>query len=261
MCFDNDADWRAEHWDETDGPAGTEAKCFECRAVITAGEWRKNIYLRQYEECQTCEDEWSDSYQKGVVCDHHDYGEEFECDRCLSCDKLLRVIKVLEEEEGCPPHAQQPMLGELADAILEDRRYLPYAVAMFPELARTPWGERSNFKLAYLYTLGDTNMETIDLTAIESAACCHDCRAVPHVPYKTGRARAMRQHHGLSQSQAAYADALSDMPIDEIASTRPKRIADLNASRARSTALWAAESAEEDRLLGSDYTSFCDNND
>lgn len=140
MCFYNDNyDWYASICDVADGPSDKPSKCYECGESIQSGEFRRHIFQQQHEECRRCE--WEELGDDEEPCEHHDYGETFDCDLCESCVKVLRAIEAVEADEGCPPHARQPGYGELLDAIWEGdgKRYRDRAVSMFPELASCQW--------------------------------------------------------------------------------------------------------------------------
>lgn len=141
MCFSNDDyDWTAEISETTNGPADTATHCIECGAAIAAGEYRRNLRQQEYEQCQRCQDEWSDSYDEtadAATC-KHDYGETCDVDTCAACCNLLVAVRSVEQEAGCPEDSQVPRIGELLDSLMEmdDRdRYARRAVEMFPALA------------------------------------------------------------------------------------------------------------------------------
>lgn len=139
MCFYDDADWYASVCDVTEGPADKPCQCWECGAKIKPGDMRKHVYQQEHEECQRCEYEELDEDEE--PCETHEYGEIFECNLCDACCKILRAIYAVEEDEGCPEYARQPMFGELKEAIWndDDGRYAQRAVAMFPELSSVEW--------------------------------------------------------------------------------------------------------------------------
>lgn len=134
MCFNNDYDWYADISDVRDWPLGRPTSCHECCAPIGYGDWRRHIFQQEHEECQWCE--YEELAEADEPCETHDYGETFECDLCRDCCKILAAIEAVETDEECPPHARQPAIGELVEALSydEDSRYARRAVAMFPEL-------------------------------------------------------------------------------------------------------------------------------
>ena len=150
MCFVNDDyAWIAEEHTITDGPAAKAVACDECRGVIHAGEWRRLVFMQQYELCQVCEDGDSERYVVGdddedpPPCpdDEHDFGESCEFVQCERCVKLLAAIKAAELEEGCAEDESQPNYGALLEA-MTDRFdggdvYAEKARQMFPELAES----------------------------------------------------------------------------------------------------------------------------
>lgn len=138
MCFYNDDyDWMASVQKETEGAADRETRCDECREVIAAGQWRRHVYLQQYEECRVCEWEEADE-----PCEKHDYGETFDYDCCETCEKILKAIETLEAAEDCPVYSRRPsLLGLYEEAIVydDDGKYRTKALQMFPELSDHKW--------------------------------------------------------------------------------------------------------------------------
>jgi hypothetical protein len=143
MCFHNDYDWTASVAITTEGPAATKCRCGECGVNIEPGEWRKSVFLREHEECQVCQDEWSDQYDeeaKHETCTH-EYGEEDTYTICGDCCKVLKAIEAHEKAAGCPHHARQPMPYELWEEMNNHHdgpQYAREAIAMFPELENCP---------------------------------------------------------------------------------------------------------------------------
>ena len=150
MCFCNNYDWRANVNETTFAQSDKPSRCYECGRDILAGEWRQEVFQQEHEQCQICEDSFSDLFidldldddeewrQKlmAELAEHkHDYGETFSCTICRECCLLLESIYDREAKEGCPEHSRQPMFGELSDAVSYGG-YGEHAVAMFPELAR-----------------------------------------------------------------------------------------------------------------------------
>lgn len=137
MCFEHDYDWTAEVRGDVEVVLEKPSHCYECGRAIDAGETVRSINQQEYEECQC--DNCQDSFPT-YDCPNADYGETFECDICAECNKILKAIESLEEQEGCPPGARQPSFGRLwEEAFTQDKheahKYAKHAVAMFPELA------------------------------------------------------------------------------------------------------------------------------
>jgi len=132
MCFYNDYDWYADVNDITEGETDEKQECHECGLVIHPGEWRRQVYQQEHEECHVCE------FEDGPPCGdgNHDYGETYFYVCCRTCANILKAIEVSEAEAGCPPDARQPAYGELQETLWEDRegRYVRRAVEMFPGL-------------------------------------------------------------------------------------------------------------------------------
>lgn len=158
MCFYNDDyDWSAEVNDVTFVRTEKLNVCEECRRRIEPGEWRRRIEQREHEECQICEDSYSDDYISAdadsydtkqehaealaELAEHkHSYGETYSGATCRECCLLLAAIYDLEEKEGCPEYARQPLGGTLREELHEEAygresTYVKHAVEMFPELA------------------------------------------------------------------------------------------------------------------------------
>ncbi len=158
MCFyHDDYDWCAEHEEQHFVREDSPAKCHECDRVVLADQWRRKILQQQYECCQICEDRENfdfisaeaDDYDSNeeyaaaldeLGCHECDYGERFACTICRECNLLLAAIYDLEQIEGCPEHARQPLYGELLRELEEDEegKYVRHALRMFPELVRHP---------------------------------------------------------------------------------------------------------------------------
>jgi hypothetical protein len=159
MCFyDDDCDWTAEVCEQNFIRAAEPAKCYECYRPIAVGEWCRVLHQQEHESCLVCEDQWSDDYidsdraaydtdeehatALAELADHvHTYGETFDATLCRECCLVLEAIYDLEEKEGCPEDARQPLIGALQDELAEDsgkwgeKKYVKHAVGMFPELA------------------------------------------------------------------------------------------------------------------------------
>lgn len=152
MCFYNDDyDWVAEVYDEQYVRGEQPAKCFDCYREIKAGEWRREIFQLEHEECQICEDIESDLYEDPDEIDEaegmfgpgehpHYYGESWHGVICRECNLLRASIYDLEEKEGCPEYSRQPAFGELQETMADDcsrwgdKKYIRHALEMFPEL-------------------------------------------------------------------------------------------------------------------------------
>jgi hypothetical protein len=136
MCFYNDYDWTAEVNEWTCIRSPLESQCHDCCRVVRPREWIIYIHQQEHECCQICEDEWSDDYDESVEsagCEHR-YGETFDGCICRECGLILAAIYELEEKEGCPEGARQPVAGELGDAVHWEPKYQRYALERFPEL-------------------------------------------------------------------------------------------------------------------------------
>ena len=149
MCFTADYDWRAEVQEVTSGPFDVAVKCDECGKPIAAGEWRKNVYMREREECRECGDSPSriESDDPAEPCPDSecDFGEVFIYDRCESCDKLERAIKAVELSRGCREQNATPALTDLFEAMVEGEDpadYAAKAAEMFPELVASGYLSR-----------------------------------------------------------------------------------------------------------------------
>lgn len=142
MCFDNDADWHASIYETEARVAadGEKLHCHECGVKFQPGEEYTYIFMQEYEECRVCE--WEEAE---TPCEKHDYGEIYHYRRCEACSKILAAIKEVEEDEGCPPYATQPMLEELCEVFSDRRdakRYAVRAVELYPELEKHKWIKR-----------------------------------------------------------------------------------------------------------------------
>jgi hypothetical protein len=131
VCFYNDYDWSAEYVENTESESGEVTHCDECGVTIGESEWRRHVYMREYKQCQECE------YLEDVNCEQHNYGETFTYDCCRGCDNILKAIKQVEQEEGCPSDAQQPAFTALYDELTQHESanlYARRALEMFPDL-------------------------------------------------------------------------------------------------------------------------------
>ena len=160
MCFYNDDyEWSASVCETSEADSGPATKCAECGCKIEPHEWRKHIFMQEHEDCQICQDPFSDDYidrkameaelndgdadwaaaQLKALDDHtHDYGETYDYDCCRDCDKILQAVEDRETAEGCPVDERRPALGEMQESLMEHEQWAEYAahaVAMFPELA------------------------------------------------------------------------------------------------------------------------------
>lgn len=142
MCFDYDFDWYAEVNETEFLPKGKQRKCDECGVEMAENEPRTRIKQQEHEQCQLCEDEFSDYYiepeerDAGFKCDH-DYGETFEIEFCENCRKIIEAIVEYEKREGCPVGSRQPAHGALWDEMSQHEQasdYLQFAAEMFPEV-------------------------------------------------------------------------------------------------------------------------------
>ncbi len=143
MCFyHDDYGWSAEVCESTFVRGADECRCIECNRTIRSGEWRQRIWQQEHEECQICEDDFSDGYDDEVrkeLC-KHDYGETFGAEICRECCLMLEAIYDLERIEGCPEDARQPACGELKQVLYDEktehrvRKYRQHALTMFPQL-------------------------------------------------------------------------------------------------------------------------------
>src|ERR1700722_8291329 len=119
MCFVQEAEWKAEVSETTEGPKTVDTtRCSECGMGIDIGEWHKHIEMQEYEECHDCEYGDCDCATKNTEdhecqCDPPNYGETFVYDRCEGCEKLLAAIREVEIESGCGEHESVPLLGDL----------------------------------------------------------------------------------------------------------------------------------------------------
>lgn len=158
MCFYNDdVDWVASVYeDNRDVKPDTAARCYECRSPIRPGEPRRHVFMQEHEGCIKCDRDARDKHQDQTgdydetdesdsplpltTCPEgeHDYGEEFECDICQQCQKLLDAIMEVEIAEGCHPNDSQPLFGHLCETFSEAdsaEDYINHARNKFPELA------------------------------------------------------------------------------------------------------------------------------
>lgn len=137
MCFYNDDyDWYAEVQTVETHVAKEIFACQECGQEIAVGESYRYIYQQEHEECQRCE--WEQLDPDDDPCEQHDYGETYHYRCCNQCQRILEIIQLIEIEEGCPPHAQQPGLGELSEVFSEHQSREQYAqrvLTLFPDLS------------------------------------------------------------------------------------------------------------------------------
>lgn len=138
MCFYyDDYDWTADVFEESERVAEQSLTCVECGKGIAAGETHIRIFAQESEECLVCEWEEADE-----PCEEHDYGETYTARRCQSCERILKAVQSVEVEEGCPPHATRPAIGELDQAFYDHANAETYAnrvIEMYPTLADHRW--------------------------------------------------------------------------------------------------------------------------
>jgi hypothetical protein len=72
-------------------------------------------------------------------CSCPDFGNTYEHDVCIGCDKFLKVIEAVELDEGCTGDSTRPSLSEMVESIRygdmhDSKRYWKRAREMFPEL-------------------------------------------------------------------------------------------------------------------------------
>jgi hypothetical protein len=145
MCFYHDYDWSAQVVEEDDSVSNGTVRCDECFQKIAVGERYRHTYMQEYEECRRCVD---DSYafdeddfdpdNEECKAGRHCVGETYDYDVCERCQKLLKVIKSVEEDDGCKGAETQPSLGELREVFWESDHavdYIDRALKDYPELA------------------------------------------------------------------------------------------------------------------------------
>lgn len=144
MCFINEAEWAAQVSEKTKQTAVMAIKCDECRRQISMGAEYVHIYMQEAECCVACENGDCDCDLEGECCkcDEPDYGQSFDYDCCLECDKFLQAIEAAEIKAGCSQYEARPMLTEMIEALQEgdeftERRYVQEALRMFPELKQS----------------------------------------------------------------------------------------------------------------------------
>ena len=147
MCFYDyeDCDWAAEINIVTDQNSGPNAECCECGRVIAETDWRRNYFQQQNACCLNC-----DSPNDGTPCEALaddgidgpcNFGEMWSGQMCRGCAALRTAIRVVERHAGCPEIAQEPIVGNLSDELLEHYdavQYCERAVQMFPSLIAHP---------------------------------------------------------------------------------------------------------------------------
>ncbi len=153
MCFYNDDyDWVAAIEDEAERILEKPTRCDECGRKMQVGETAHHVFQQQHEECQACEEGDCDCPDKedcphDCKCDEPNFGETFEYDRCVECDKFLKAVEQHETDEQCPPMERQPAYAMMIETISEFERkdalkYFRKAARMFPELKRTGYLKR-----------------------------------------------------------------------------------------------------------------------
>lgn len=142
MCFSNDADWYASECVYVRRRSNKHQRCLECGDSIEIGDWFTNVWMREKDYCEICEDQQDDEDLTDEERQHTcDFGEEFECDFCENCRLIRNAIYQVELEEGCPPGKRQPLLCAMADELSQHSQagvYLQRALEMFPETSSSP---------------------------------------------------------------------------------------------------------------------------
>jgi hypothetical protein len=106
VCFYNDDyDWCPTIYEESEGPVKSTVRCSECNKKILEGQWAKQIYMQEYEECQLCE-EMDESCE-------HDYGNTYDYYGCERCERLREALRLVEEAEGCSGNEAEPGRGTM----------------------------------------------------------------------------------------------------------------------------------------------------
>lgn len=151
-------DWIAEEYTKSEGYARSATVCDECQRTINKGDWRCTIQMREYSECQICEDQSSPNYidatdtgieygegdteqakiQLDILNQHTcDFGETFSYFRCIDCDKVLHAFTQFKSLACCSNSDNLPALGKLAaflNTYHKQQEYVDYALKMFSEL-------------------------------------------------------------------------------------------------------------------------------
>jgi hypothetical protein len=133
VCFYNECGWHAEVVEKTEGELSDVAKCCECHGKISPGEWRRNVFLQQYEvgECPLCLDD-----EPHEECET---GETEEYDICRPCAAVLDAIRDCELAAGCKLANAKPPAHELRNVLQDDHlhgdgRYAKYIAQHRPDL-------------------------------------------------------------------------------------------------------------------------------
>lgn len=91
MCFYNkDYDWMASVVTKSTRTHDKDVRCCECGRTIPAGTVMHQVDQQEHSECQTCEADWSDTFDEEAdkeTCEH-DYGETYSCVWCQDCENL-----------------------------------------------------------------------------------------------------------------------------------------------------------------------------
>lgn len=138
MCFDYDYDWTASV-SEANGGATRDrpTRCDECRATIPAGTPFYHLWQQEHDEDEAIERAWDGLEEDFVGPPEPCYGETFDYECCLDCQKLREAVRASELEAGCDSHEAEPPLPVLFEAIRDSgcgARYAAKAREMFPEL-------------------------------------------------------------------------------------------------------------------------------
>jgi hypothetical protein len=140
MCFYHNYDWGVGLVTHETLTAVKPFKCNECRTTIQPGESYVHTYQQEHEECNACgvgDCECPDG--NCCQCSCPDFGNTYEHDVCIGCDKFLKVIEAVERDEGCTGDSTRPILSEMVESIRhgemhDSKRYWKRAREMFPEL-------------------------------------------------------------------------------------------------------------------------------
>ncbi len=149
MCFENEGEWCARIDTKEEKPVESPCWCLECNQDIPIGIIALHVFQQEEEECQCDACQYRDGDEDwsipAVGCTK-DFGQTFEGVVCQDCCKLLKAIRALEIEEGCPEFAQQPLYGELHEVFCDHEQSFEYArkaVEMFPEVRTHRFIERA----------------------------------------------------------------------------------------------------------------------
>lgn len=140
MCFSHDYDWRATviHLDDK-ATSDKPVKCDECRRIIQPGTPYTHLH-QQENDPDDWPEAWLDRNPDAEEADVPAFepGETYDWDCCQDCANLLDAVEAAEREEGCTGDETRPALGELRQAMHDDRRdgwrYLKKARELHPHL-------------------------------------------------------------------------------------------------------------------------------